>query len=82
MTNSFSKWLDTFLEEKGIDREYSFTIEGASGPNLMSYEIIIEHMKITGPQEQAALKDMLVKIDFHNASVTDYLRHLAQAIAL
>lgn len=78
---AFDKWLDTFLDEKGIDLEDSFTVQGPSGTNHMSYEIIVEHMKIAPSSEQAKLKDMLVKLDFKNADIKDYLRHLGKAIA-
>lgn len=42
---------------------------------------IIENIKATTPEEQAGIKDMIVKIDFHNGDVVDYFRHLAQALA-
>ena len=82
MSNSFTEWLDTFLEEKGFDLEEEFEVEGDSGTNHMSYAVIVEHMKIAPNHEQAGLKNMLVKIDFHNADVLHYFRHLSQAIAI
>lgn len=79
-TNGFNKWLDTFISEKGIDPEESFDLEGESGTNMMNYGVILDHMKSTTPQEQAKLKDMIVKLDFKNADIRDYLRHLGKAI--
>ena len=78
---AFNKWLDTFIEEKGIDLEDTFDVQGASGNNHMPYGVVIEHMKIAPSGEQAKLKDMLVKLDFKNADIKHYLRHLAQALA-
>jgi hypothetical protein len=80
MTN-FTKWLDTMIDEKGIDAEDTFSVDGASGINIIPIGCVIEAIKTAPAGEQAAIKDMMVKIDFHNASITDYLRHLAGALA-
>lgn len=81
-SSSFNKWLDTFIEEKGIDLDDEFTVESPDGtPNYMSYGVVIDHMKIAPESEQKALKDVIVKLDFKNASITDFLKHLAQALA-
>jgi len=75
------KWLDTFLSEKGIDLETPIDVMGESGMNYMTVGVVVEHIFIATPQEQAAIKDQLVKIDFHNASVMDFLIYLAEKIA-
>jgi hypothetical protein len=49
--------------------------------NEIPYGVIIEHMKITSPEEQKQLKNMIVMLDFKNADIRKYLRHLGQAIA-
>ena len=77
----FVKWLDTFIEEKGIDLEQGFTVHGPSGENHMTYGIVIEHMKIAPANEQKQIKDMLVKLDFKNAKIEPFLEHLGKAIA-
>ena len=83
MTNSqFSKWLDIFLSEKSIDLEEGFEVDGPSGPNHMQYIHVINAMKGAPIHEQKALKSMFVKLDFLNQPIKDYLRHLAQAIAI
>jgi hypothetical protein len=80
--SEFDKWLDTFLEEKGIDLEDDFTVQGAFyGDNYMTYEVVVEHIKIAPKHEQKKIKDMLVKIDFKNGDVKHFLRHLGQALA-
>jgi hypothetical protein len=80
--SSFKKWLDVFVEEKGIDLEEVFSIPGPSGENLIPVGVVIEHMKIAPAREQAAIKDMIVRIDFINGDVVGYFRHLARAIAI
>jgi hypothetical protein len=79
----FNRWLETFLDEKGIDLEEGFTVSGPGGPNHMQYaHVVTAIVENAPPHEQAAIKDQLVRIDFRNGDVRHYLRHLAQAIAL
>lgn len=78
---TFNKWLDTFLSEKNIDLEDSFELNSEDGSfNLFTYQVIVDFMKVTSKQEQKAIKDMLVMIDFKNGDVKHYLRHLAKAL--
>ena len=77
---NFEKWLDTFIEEKNIDPEEYFEITDDNGWNLIPYGCIIEAMKATSPEEQAAIKKTIVQIDFINGDVKHYMRHLAQAL--
>ena len=78
--NSFEKWLDTFIEEKGIDINDTISIESDSNSHIFEIGNIIENIKVAPTNEQAKIKDMLVKIDFNNGSVIDYFRHLALAL--
>lgn len=79
---TFAKWIDTFLSEKGIDLKEGFEVEGVTGVNFMAYENVVHAMKQASKIEQAQLKGLLVKVDFHNGDVRHCLRHLAKAIAL
>lgn len=77
----FNNWLDTFLEEKGIDLEEQFTLKDSTGTeNFMPYGVVVEHLKIAPEHEQKSIKEMIVKIDFKNGDVKHFFRHLAQAI--
>ena len=78
----FANWLDTLIEEKGIDLEQGFTVEGPSGENHMTYENVVFAIKGASANEQAGIKNMLVRIDFANGDIRHYFRHLAQAIAI
>lgn len=80
--SAFVRWLETFLAEKGTDLETVFEIPGASGPNMIPAAVVVEHIKQAPAHEQAAIKTMLVRIDFANAPVLPFFRHLAQAIAI
>ena len=79
---NFQEWLNTFLQEKGIDLEEGFEIEGPSGINHMMYLHVVDAMLATSEEEQKSLKTVLVKLDFIHHDIKSYLRHLAQAIAL
>ena len=78
----FVEWLDAFVEEKGIDTEMLLEVEGKSGTNIIPVAVLLDTMKATTPGEQAAIKRMIVRIDFVNGNVLDYFRHLARAIAI
>ena len=77
---SFNQWLDTFIKEKGIDLEYTFTIEDNGVTHIFELGNVIENIKATSKEEQNAIKDMIVKIDFNNGDVVDYFKHLSKAL--
>ena len=79
---TFRKWLDTLIEEKGLDTEQRWEIEGPSGINSIPLGVVIEHCKVTTAQEQAEIKNILVKIDFVNGDVLHFFSHLARALAV
>jgi len=78
---TFGKWIDQLVEEKELDTEETFEVEGPSGWNLIPLDVVIEHTKIAPPHEQRQIKDILVKIDFANGNVMHFFKHLAGAIA-
>lgn len=79
---TFNTWIDTFVEEKGIDLEEVLEVEGPEwGTNYIPVGCIVDLMKQTTKQEQAAIKATLVKIDFRNGDVLHYFKHLAKAVA-
>lgn len=81
LESAFNKWLDTFIEEKGIDLEQVIEIKTKTNTHCLEVGNIIENIKATTPDEQVGIKNMIVKIDFHNGDVVGYFRHLAHALA-
>lgn len=82
---TFNKWIDTFISEKGIDLEDTVTAMGDFGENIIPVGCLIDAMKSAPANEQAAIKNMMVKIDFvapGRKPVMDFLEHLAKAIAI
>ena len=83
MKNSaFKKWFQTFVDEKGIDLEATFSFENENGFNLMPYGVVVEAIAATeSPAQQKAIKATIVKIDFFNGDVYHYFRYLGRALA-
>ena len=81
MNNNFKLWLDTFIDEKELAMEDTFTVDKNGTMNIMSYKTMYEHMLIAPKDEQKQLKNMIVKIDFLNGNILDYFKHLGKAIS-
>lgn len=58
--SAFNKWLDTFIEEKGIDLEQVIEIKTETNTHYFEVGNIIANIKATTPEEQAGIKDMIV----------------------
>ncbi len=82
LTDTFDHWLDTFLSEKGLDLEGEFEFELDGQTHVMPYAVVIEAMHGCPASEKKGIKNMLVKIDFANGDVLDYLRHLGKGLAI
>jgi hypothetical protein len=78
----FAEWIDTFVDEKGLDTERLFEVEGPSGLNIIPLGVVVAAMKAAPAGEQEAIKAMLVKLDFINADCNGYFGHLAKALVL
>lgn len=78
---TFKNWLNTFISEKGLDLEHVFEVKGVVwGVHNIPLGVVVEHMYQASPKEQAAIKDMVVRIDFRNGDVMDFFKHLAKAV--
>jgi len=82
-TKHTKNYLTALISEKDlISMETTIEVEGKSGTNFMTVQTVVEHILIATHKEQEAIRKMLVKIDFHNANVLDFFKHLAKAIAI
>jgi hypothetical protein len=76
-------YLNNLISEKAnIDMESMIEVEGESGLNMIPLGCLVESILAASSNEQKAIRNMLVKIDFMNGNVMHYFRHLAQAIAI
>lgn len=76
---NFTKWFNTFLEEKNLGYQ-CWTIESGDQSHVIDSDVVIEAIKSAPAHEQNKIKDMLVRIDFVNGNVNDYFKHLAKAL--
>lgn len=79
--NEFDEWLDRYIEEKGINLDEPFSLEVDGIGHLFDYASIIEQMKHTSKSEQEKIRNKIAEIEFYNADVKDFLRHLAIPLA-
>lgn len=79
----FATWIETFVEEKGIDPDLDLEIEGPSGHvNYVPVHCLVEAMQLAPAAEQKAIKAKLIEMDFRGADPVPFFRHLARAIAI
>lgn len=76
---TFKNWFETFLEEKGLPFQ-AWEIEHAGVTHIIDSTVVIEAILTAPHHEQAAIKNMIVRIDFVNGDVNDYLKHLAKGL--
>ena len=79
---TFATWIDTFIAEKKINDSQIFEVEGMSGLNIIPVAVLVEALKATSSNEKAAIKKMIIKIDFLNGDIIHYFKHLSKAIAI
>lgn len=74
-------YINTLIEEKGLNLNTTFDIEGLSGLNIIPLGVVVEHILIAPTHEQNQIKNTLIKIDFHNGDIMHFFTYLAKAIA-
>ena len=73
-------YLYRFFSEKELEVDV-WEIEDSDGVlHIIDSEVVLEHIAITGPEERSKIEMVLRKLDFHNADITDFLKHLAKGI--
>ncbi|AFM40468.1 hypothetical protein Desaci_1451 [Desulfosporosinus acidiphilus SJ4] len=70
------KWFETFFEEKDMPFK-TFEIEHHGTIHLIDSDFVIKLIKTCSEEEKKAIQEMLIRIDFRNGDVNDYLHHLA-----
>ena len=80
----FATWLDTLIEEKGINTEHIFTIQtdGFWQNHIIPLAVVIEIIKDNiSDEERQQILHTLVKIDFINGDIMHFFNYLAAGIA-
>ena len=75
-------YLHTLLTEKGISDEHIFTIKSDSlyGNHIVPLDVLIEFIENLDPITQGKIRETLVKIDFRNGSILQYLEFLTKGM--
>ena len=79
--NVFNKWIDTFIEEIGIDLQKVIEIKTEKNTHYFEIGNIVENIKATTLEEQSTIKNTIAKIDFYNGDILDYFKFLAKILA-
>tara|TARA_R100001460_G_scaffold33840_2_gene66065 strand:- start:345 stop:647 length:303 start_codon:yes stop_codon:yes gene_type:complete len=77
---SFNKWIDTFVEEKDLDINFTFEIEKNEELHLIELSNVISYIKGVDLKTKNKIKSTFVKIDFLNGDVYDFFKYLAKGI--
>lgn len=83
MSKAYREWLMKFVEEKGLDTDHVFEVEGAFyGTNYISLDCVLEGICNSCKQDQEAIRKKIVMIDFRNGDVMHFFNYLAKAMAI
>lgn len=77
---NFKKWLDVFLEEKGIDDYQEIEIEDEGAWHYMVVKNVKEFINQLPEEQQVKIKNTFIKIDFQNGDVINFITYLANRI--
>jgi len=78
---TFNKWLDTLIEEKGLDPEMTFQVQGVTYTHIIPLGAVVEQLKVEDHQVQQQFKTKAVQIDFLNGDLVPFFKHLAKGMA-
>ena len=78
--DQFNEWFETFLLEKGINRETVFEIVINEFWHYIPLEVILEVIKQLPQDQKEVIKDKIVKIDFVNGDVYPLFEYLAKGV--
>ncbi len=77
----FEKWLDVFLEEKGINKNM-IEIEHNEILHFVEIEALTDFIKSLPIEHKRKIKNTFVMIDFKNGDCLDFLNHLAKGMVM
>lgn len=76
---AFQRWIERFIEEKGLDLHHEFTFEHDGNIHFITLGFLVELMIKAPKHEQEQIKHKVVYIDFKNADVMHFFNFLAGA---
>ena len=76
----FDEWFSIFIEEKGLSN-LVIEFEDKNGWNYFPIEVIQEYLSMCPADIQEKVKSKIVKLDFCNMNVSNFLEYIAKGIA-
>jgi hypothetical protein len=79
----FKTWLLTFVDEKGLNTDFVFEVEGSGwGTNFIPLNSVIDYILLNSDAEtKSNIKGIIVRLDFLNMDVMPYFKQIASAMA-
>lgn len=77
----FRQWLETFLSEKKIPLDHTFTFDIANGFASITVGAIVDQICISDSGTKKTIKEKIVRIDFCNDDVLHFFNFLGARIA-
>jgi len=75
-------YLNTLLNEKGLDLETTIEVEGQEwGTNFIPLQAVVDFLSECDDSTQEKAKSNLIKIDFHNGDIMHFFTYIAKFIA-
>jgi hypothetical protein len=76
------KYLETLLQEKGIDQDYLFKADGdVWGTTIISVKEIVDYICKSDREAQKAARQAFVNIDFNHGDVKEFFQYLTNFIS-
>jgi hypothetical protein len=81
MTQTVAQYIKDLITEKGGDLEAELTLKGYEHHIGLCYLNLVEFIDtVIEPINQDAIRENLIRLDFANADVFDYLNHLVKGM--
>jgi len=75
-----SSYFDLFFAEKDIPFVQWELTDSKGVDHIINNEVVIEAIKGTSGEEKKKIEDVLRRLDFANADINDFLKHLAHGL--
>lgn len=76
---AFQRWLERFIEEKGLNLDHEFTVEHGENIHFLTLDFLVQIILKAPKHEQEQIKNKIVYIDFRNGNVMHFFNFLADA---
>lgn len=75
---TFKDWLNKFINDNELDREYVFRIEHGVSSSFMKFDVVINSIIALPAEHQQKIKNRLMAIESENGDILHYLNYVAE----